>query len=276
MDRCIIPSSILHVFDLESLLSSSSVSLLRNREFDTFTLWQRNPWFTSLGTDDENVGQSGDESVLQGVLNVHQVETSLVLFSVGDNTNTSQVTTTGNHNQSASVKLDKVGYFTGFQVDLDGVVGSDQRIRVSDGSTVVGNNVWNTSLTQLNLLDLTQLVGSLFSGDSMDSKSTLDIVHQSEVLVGSLQGDDIHETSWESGVGSNLTVNLDVLLHQNSLDFSTVQSILESVSQENNQRQRFSQLVRTSRWSWGISTGQFVQHPVGWSCQSLKVLLSKS
>mgnify|MGYP007046642641 FL=1 len=266
----------LRVHSLQAALGSSSVTLLGDGQLDTLTLWQGHVRLAGIGTDDEDVGLSGDESVLQSVLDVDQVETTLVLLSVDNNTNTSHVLTASDHGQLAGVELDELGDLTSGQVDLDSVVGSDQWVRVSDGSTVVGDGVRNTSLTQGDLSDLTQLVRGLLGGDSVHSESTLDVVDQSEVLVGGLQGDHVHEASREGRVGSDLTVDLDVLLHQDSLDLSAVQSVLQSVSQENDQRQRLSQLVGTGRWSWGVGAGQFVQHPVRWSCQSLKVLLWSS
>lgn len=207
------------------MLSSSSVTFFSNGQLDTLTLWQGDVWLT-LFTDNENVVQSGDESVVQGVLDVNQVETTIVSFLVNDGTDTTQVTTTGDVDQLTNVELDVVSDLTGSQVDLDGVIDLDVWVWVSDSSTIVSDNVWNTLLTQLDLLDLTQLVGSFFVSDTVDSESTLDVVDQSEVFVGSFQGDNIHETSWVGSVSSDLTVNLNMTLHHDSLNFTTVQSVL--------------------------------------------------
>ncbi len=207
------------------MLSSSSVTFFSNGQLDTLTLWQGDVWLT-LFTDNENVVQSGDESVVQGVLDVNQVETTIVSFLVNDSTDTTQVTTTGDVDQLTNVELDVVSDLTGSQVDLDGVIDLDVWVWVSDSSTIVSDNVWNTLLTQLDLLDLTQLVGSFFVSDTVDSESTLDVVDQSEVFVGSFQGDNIHETSWVGSVSSDLTVNLNMTLHHDSLNFTTVQSVL--------------------------------------------------
>lgn len=206
-------------------MSSSSVTFFSNGQLDTLTLWQGDVWLT-LFTDNENVVQSGDESVVQGVLDVNQVETTIVSFLVNDSTDTTQVTTTGDVDQLTNVELDVVSDLTGSQVDLDGVIDLDVWVWVSDSSTIVSDNVWNTLLTQLDLLDLNQLVGSFFVSDTVDSESTLDVVDQSEVFVGSFQGDNIHETSWVGSVSSDLTVNLNMTLHHDSLNFTTVQSVL--------------------------------------------------
>jgi len=94
------------------------------------------------------------------------------------------------------------------------------------------------------------------------------------VLAGLLKRNDIHETSGVSGVGSDLVVNLDKSLHEDRLNLTAVKSVLQTVSEENNQRKRLSKLVGTGRGSGGVSAGKLVQHPVGGSCQTLQMLLT--
>lgn len=94
------------------------------------------------------------------------------------------------------------------------------------------DNIWDSLLSELDSSDLAELVFGLLLGDSVDGESTLGVVDETEVLASLLNGDDIHETSWECGVGSGLSVDLDKSLHENGLDFSAVQSILETVAQE--------------------------------------------
>ena len=38
----------------------------------------------------------------------------------------------------------------------------------------------------------------------MEDETTLGVVHETEVLIGLLNGDDIHETTWVVHVGANL------------------------------------------------------------------------
>ena len=49
-----------------------------------------------------------------------------------------------------------------------------------------------------------------------------------------------HETSWIGLVSPNLPINKDMTLHQNGLDFTISESILQLVSQYKDQRQAFS------------------------------------
>lgn len=255
------------------LLGSSSISLLGNGELDTLALGQRDERLVALA-DDEDVGQSGDKLVVKSVLDVDNVEAALVSLSVGDGADSAHVSTSGGHDDVTVLKLDERGDLAGGQVDLDGVVDLDEGIRVSDGSAVVGDEVGDSLLADLDSLDLTELVSSLLIGDSVDGKSALDVVDKSEVLTSLLELDDIHEASGEGGVGSDLAVDLDQSLHENGVDLSTVQGVLETVSQEDDERQRLSQLVGTGRRSGGVGAGQLVQHPVGGSCESLEMLLA--
>jgi hypothetical protein len=108
-----------------------------------------------------------------------------------NHTRSTHVSSTGNHDNVSRLKLDVVDNLVVDQVELDGVVGLDDGVRVSDGSSVVGDEVGDTLLAELVGLDLQELVRSLFRGDSVDGESTLDVVQQSEVFTGSLDGDDV-------------------------------------------------------------------------------------
>lgn len=109
---------------------ASAVTLLGDGELDTLALWQRDPWL--LGTDDEDVVLTGGEGVVYGILDVDDVETSIVTLAVGDDTNTTHVTTTGSHGDDSSIELDELGDLAGGQIDLDGVVNLDGWVWVTD------------------------------------------------------------------------------------------------------------------------------------------------
>lgn len=113
-------------------LGSAAVSLLSDGQLDTLTLGQRDPGL--LRADDENVVLACGEGVVNSVLDVDDVETTIVALTVGDDTNTAHVTTTSDHGNGASVELDVVGDLARGQVDLDRVVDLDQRIGVADAA----------------------------------------------------------------------------------------------------------------------------------------------
>lgn len=114
-----------------------------------------------------------------------------VLLTMDDDTSTAHVATTSDHNNITGVELDEVGDFASFELELDSVVDLDQRVRITDGAAVVGNNVWDALSTNTSLLDLQKLVGSLLGGDAVNGKAALDVVEKTEVLARLLEGDNV-------------------------------------------------------------------------------------
>ena len=112
-------------------------------------------------------------------------------------------------------------------------------------SCIVRNQVGNAALAKLDALALAELVLCLLSGDAVDGEAALGVVDQTEVLASLLNGDDIHETGREGAVGADLAVDLDQALLDDGLDLVAVKRILEAVAEEDNQRQRVAELVRT-------------------------------
>jgi hypothetical protein len=205
-------------------MRTSAISLLSNCELDTLTLWQRDPWL--LRTDDEDVVLTGSEGIVYGILDMHNVEASIVTLSVGNDANTSHVTTTSDHGNDTSVELDEVGDLAGSKVDLDGVVDLDGWVRVTDSSRIVRDQEWDSAFAQLNSLDFAKLVFGLFGLDSVNGEAALGVVDQTEVLASLLDANDIHETGWVCGIGTNLAINLDQALHDNRLRLARVKGIL--------------------------------------------------
>lgn len=111
-------------------VGAAAVTLLRNGELDTLALGQGNPGL--LLTDDENVGLAGGEGVIDGIFDVDDRETTLVDLTVGDNTDTTHVTTTDGHGDNTSVEADEVDNLAGGDINLDGVVDLDGRVGVAD------------------------------------------------------------------------------------------------------------------------------------------------
>ena len=111
-------------------VSAAAVALLGDGELDTLALGKGDPGL--LLADDEDVALTGGELVVNGVLNVDDVEATIVTLTVGDDTNTTHVTTTSDHGNGAGVELDEVGDLASGEVNLDGVVDLDQGVGVAD------------------------------------------------------------------------------------------------------------------------------------------------
>lgn len=107
-----------------------AVTLLSDSKLNTLALGQGNPRL--LAADDEDVALTSGESVVNGILQVDNPETTVVTLTMGDNTDTPHVTTTGDHGDGASVELDEVGDLARLKVDLDSVVDLDERVGVAD------------------------------------------------------------------------------------------------------------------------------------------------
>ena len=218
--------------------------LFEDGQLDTLALRQRNHRLVT-GTNGENVRESGGKVLASGIGQVDDFKGALVLFASVDDTDTTGVSTTGNHAQSTGVKLDKVGDFVGSDVNHDGVTFLDHRIRVSDCSRVVQLHARNALVAQLLLDHLAQLVLRFNTGDSVHDKSTFLVVHQTEVFVRLFNFDNVHDTARVALLHSNFTVNLDQALLKNRRDFLVVQRVLQTVSQDQAQREAFARLVRT-------------------------------
>jgi len=119
-----------------------------------------------------------------------------------------------------------------------------------------------SSSSQLYPPDLAQFVSSLLCCDAVHCEAALGIIHKAEVLASLLDADDIHEAGWVCSVRSNFVVNLDEALHHDSFCLACIQGILQTVSEEDDERKRVSQFVRTGRRSGSIGTGKFVKEPV--------------
>lgn len=120
--------------------STAAVTLLGNSELDTLALGQGDPGLVLA--NDENVALTGGEAVVNGILDVDDVEATIVTLTVGDDTNTAHVTTTSDHGDGASVELDEVGDLAAGKVNLDSVVDLNGRVGVADAvrkiSSVLG------------------------------------------------------------------------------------------------------------------------------------------
>lgn len=133
---------------------------------------------------------------------------------------------------------------------------------------------WDSTTTKLDTLDLAQLVLSLLGLNSVDGETALGIVDKTEVLASLLDGDDVHEAGGEGGIGSDLAVDLDKSLHQDGLDLTVVEGILEAVSDEDDQGHAVAELVRTGRRLGSVGAGQLVKQPVRGGAEALLVLLA--
>lgn len=97
---------------------------------DTLALGQGDPGLVL--SNDEDVGLTGSEGVVNSILDVDDIETTIVTFPVGDDTNTTHVTATSDHADNTGIKADEVGDLASGNVDLHSVIDLDGWVRVAD------------------------------------------------------------------------------------------------------------------------------------------------
>lgn len=151
----------------------------------------------------------------------------------------------------------------------------DIRVRVPDGSAVVGDYVGHLVGSHGLALDAAKLELSLFGVDRVSLEATFHVVKDSEMLAGLFDGDYVHNTEGIAGFASDLAVDLDeaLLILNNLYCFLASKSISQSVAQQYCQRNALSALVGAGGRPGCVDSAQFVEHPVGRCCYSLLVLL---
>lgn len=91
------------------------------------------------------------------ILDVNGLEGALVLLPVLDHSDSAPVPSARDDHDIAYVELDEVDYLVGLEVKLYGVVALDERVGVADRSSVVGVEVWNAFLSELDGTHLAEL-----------------------------------------------------------------------------------------------------------------------
>lgn len=209
------------------------------------------------------------------------VKTTVMSFTMRDNTRTTHVATSGNEDDVTRVELDEVRDFVLLQVELDRVVCLDERVRVPDCAAVVSNDVRHALCSNGGTENLAKLVGSLFGCDAVDRETALNVVQKTEMLPRLFDRDDIHKTGRVSLIGTDAVVNLDETLLDNSGHLAARERVFQTIAQENGEGERFPELVRARRRTRSlarlctlskraslrqankthVSSAQLVQHP---------------
>jgi hypothetical protein len=259
-----------YLFSVLFVAFSSGGSFFKGSQSNTFFLGEGDPRVLAL-SDHENVADSGGERVTSGVSDVDNIETTDVSISVDDDTDSTNVVTGGDHAKVASFEFNEIDDLTSGDVELSSVVDGEFRVGESEGSAVVGDDVGDLVGADSLLGDLNELVLSFFLSDVSEDESSLNVVEDSVQFTSLLDGDDVHETSGESGVLSDLAIDSDVsfLVVDDHSDFSTSQSVLKTVLQDDSERKGFSVFVGALRGLSGEDTTELVKHPALGSGDSL-------
>merc|ERR1711868_292549 len=201
----------------ECLVSETLLALLENVVTESLATRQGNHTIVILSRKHEDIGNTSGESTTLGILHMHNLEGANVLLATSNDTNTALILTTGDHTGSTSLEL---------------------------------NDILGTNSNRLHTSKLVRvLVGEGLAVQAVQNETALGIIHHAEVLVGLLNGDNIHEATRVVGVGANLAIDLDEALHENLLDLLLGESVFETVTQDQDQWQAFTHLVRAGGWT---------------------------
>jgi len=125
-------------FNISSLL----ISLFNKSKSNTFTLWKRDGVGLTV-TDDEDVTDSGGELVSSDIFDVSDIESTWMSLDGGEGTDSTDIVSTGKDDGGVVSELDNLLNGSGGEVDLDGIVFADVWMWESDGSSIVGDDMWD-------------------------------------------------------------------------------------------------------------------------------------
>lgn len=126
---------------------------------------------------------------------MYDIKATNVPLTVCDHTGTTHVTTTSNHDNISSVEWNEINNLVLFKIKLNGIIDTDQRIRITNCSAIVSHDVRDATTTDGDLTDFEKFVTSLLGCDTVNGETTLNIVKETEVFPRLLNGNDVYEES---------------------------------------------------------------------------------
>mmetsp|Transcript_5833 Transcript_5833/g.6725 ORF Transcript_5833/g.6725 Transcript_5833/m.6725 type:complete len:246 (-) Transcript_5833:106-843(-) len=221
----------------------------------------------------EYVVKTGYETVSLGVLNGGNVEGSIVLLNVHELSDTALVMTLGDHYHSSDLELDDVSHLSGSNVNLDGIIGLNIGVGVTDGASIVCDGNRYLVGGHVGLLDLAELDLSLFLGDTLKNETSLGIKKKTEDVSRLLELDDVHESCGEIAIGTDLSINLYTTLKTDLHALLVGKGVLETVTKDDGEGKALTHLVGSSGRLGGKDTTHLSEVPVTGCVYTLEVLL---
>lgn len=146
--------------------------------------------------------------------------------------NSSDVVTSSNVGKMSGLVLDPFDNSVLFEVVFNGISFINFRVGESNGSAVVGNNVWDLVGSNSLGLDLQQFGFSFSIFNFEEVESTFNVIKKSVVFVGLNDGDGVHNADWELDGSSDFIINFDASFSvlNNDVGFSACEAESEVVS----------------------------------------------
>jgi hypothetical protein len=122
---------------------------------------------------------------------MHDVETSNMFFPMHNHPRSPHIATPSDHDDISRIKLDKVSDLPSLQFKLDGVVDTNERVRVPDSSAVMGDDVRDTFRAYSHFTDFEKFIGGFLGCDTVDGEAAFNIIKEPEVFTRFFNRDDV-------------------------------------------------------------------------------------
>jgi len=190
-------------------------------------------------------------------------------FSLNNRSNTTNIVSASNHRDTSGFEFVVIQYFSALDIKLDCIVLLNIGVRIANRSRVCCVSVRNATVAESCRANFAQFEVGLSVGNLVSNESSLGIIQKTVVLSDSVDGNNIHETSWESQVCSDSMIYFHNSLFQDIMYFLSSECILQAISDENEERYTFPQFVWALTWTRSKNAAKFIQHPVLGRCQPL-------
>jgi len=117
-----------------------SLSLIENSFLDTFSRGKLNPRFFAL-TNDDDIAKSCSEGVSLSILDMDNIKRTLVFLNVLDDSDSSNVVSVLDEADIARFEMGESLNFSSSNFVLKSITNLDFRVRESNSSGIVSNNV---------------------------------------------------------------------------------------------------------------------------------------
>lgn len=154
----------------------------------------------------------------------------MMLYTHND-AHTASVVSLGDHGSLAGLELQYSSDLASLQIEFDGVADFGLWVWISDGASVVCDDVGNVLGAERLSLHSAQLEASLLRSHAVQHEATLVVVQQTKHVPGLGHADQVHEARGEAWIGPGHAVHSHLLLHADHLRLLACQRVLQAVAQ---------------------------------------------
>ncbi len=133
------------------------------------------------------------ESPVEHIPHMNDIKPSQMPLLMNNYPRPSHIPPTRDHNNVPRFKLDMIHNLILDEIELHRIVDLDSRIGVTDGTTVVSDDVGYCFGTELMTTDFTEFEVRFLGTNSMDREATFNVVEETEVFAGTLDADHVWE-----------------------------------------------------------------------------------